>query len=127
MKTLSVVLSAVLVCLLVQDARSAVPQNGVTFPMKYEGGSLSLAQHDKLKTTVGDTELTFVQGKQTITIPLKSITEVSYGNDVHRRVGTANPLEALLIGVAPRRPHAQNSCNSLQFLSEARQTASGEL
>ena len=40
----------ILVCLLVQDAHAS----GVTFPMKYEGGSLSLAQHDKLKTTVGD-------------------------------------------------------------------------
>jgi hypothetical protein len=99
MKTLSVVLSAVLLCLLVQDARSSVPPNGVAFPMKYEGGSLSLSQHDKLKTTVGDSELTFVQGKQTVTLPLKSITEVSYGNDVHRRVGTAIGLAVVSLGI----------------------------
>ena len=31
------------------------------------------------------------------------------------------------MGVVPRRPHRQNSCNSLQILSEARQTAFREL
>src|SRR5258708_7109028 len=98
MKILSLVLSTVLVCLLVQDARASVPL-GATFPMKYEGGSLAFAQHDKLKTTVGDADLTFVQGKQTITIPLKSITEVSYGNDVHRRVGTAIGLAVVSLGI----------------------------
>jgi len=72
---------------------------GVMTPMKYEGGSLPLNQHDKLETFVSKDEVVLVQGKQRFVIPVKDITEVSYGNDVHRRVGAAVGVAMLTFGV----------------------------
>src|ERR1700730_14030239 len=72
---------------------------GVMTPMKYEGGSLPLSQHDKLNTFVGKDEVVLVQGKKRFMIPVKDITEVSYGNDVHRRVGLAAGVAVLTLGV----------------------------
>jgi hypothetical protein len=40
-----------------------------------------------------------VQGKQRFAIPVKSITEVSYGNDVHRRVGAAVGVALVTFGI----------------------------
>ena len=68
-------------------------------PMKYEGGSLPLSQHDKLNTFVSKDEVVLVQGKKRFVIPVKDITEVSYGNDVHRRVGAAVGVAVLTLGV----------------------------
>ncbi len=72
---------------------------GVMTPMKYEGGSLPLNQHEKLQTFVSKDEVVLVQGKQRFVIPVKDITEVSYGNDVHRRVGLAAGVAVLTLGV----------------------------
>jgi hypothetical protein len=72
---------------------------GVMTPMKYEGGSLPLNQHDKLETFVSKDEVVLVQGKRRFVIPVKDITEVSYGNDVHRRVGLAAGVAVLTLGV----------------------------
>lgn len=72
---------------------------GVPFPMKYEGGSLPLDQHDKLTTYVSKDEVVLVQGKQRFAVPVKDITEVSYGNDVHRRVGAAVGVGLVTLGV----------------------------
>ena len=72
---------------------------GVMTPMKYEGGSLPLSPHDKLETWVNKDEVILVQNKQRFVIPVKSITEVSYGNDVHRRVGLAAGVAVLTLGV----------------------------
>ena len=72
---------------------------GVLTPMKYEGGSLPLNQHDALKTFVSKDEVVLVQGKQRFVIPVKNITEVSYGNDVHRRVGAAVGVALVTFGI----------------------------
>src|SRR5260370_25763586 len=72
---------------------------GVMTPMKYEGGSLQLNQHDKLETFVSKDEVVLVQGKQRFVIPVKNITEVSYGNDVHRRVGAAVGVALVTFGI----------------------------
>src|SRR5260370_24115830 len=74
-------------------------ENGVTFPMKHEGGSLPLNQHDKLNTTIGADSVVFSQGGERFEIPAKSITEVSYGADVHRRVGEAIGVGVLTLGI----------------------------
>ena len=74
-------------------------ENGVPFPMKYEGGSLPLNQHDKLTTVVGNTSVVFLQGKQRFEIPYTSVTEVSYGADVHRRVGAAIGVAVVTFGL----------------------------
>ncbi len=74
-------------------------EKGVMTPMKYEGGSLPLNQHDKLETWVNKDEVILVQGKQRFVIPVKSINEVSYGNDVHRRVGAAVGVALVTFGI----------------------------
>jgi len=71
---------------------------GVMTPMKYEGGSLALNRHDALKTWVGKDEVVLVQGKHRFVIPVKNITEVSYGSDVYRRVGTAVGVAMMTLG-----------------------------
>ena len=43
--------------------------------------------------------MVLVQGKRRFVIPVKSITEVSYGNDVHRRVGAAIGVATLTLGI----------------------------
>src|SRR6266496_2254091 len=78
---------------------AATKEAGVMTPMKYEGGSLPLNQHDGLKTWVARDEVVLVQGKQRFVIPVKSITEVSYGNDVHRRVGAAVGVALVTFGI----------------------------
>ncbi len=70
-----------------------------SYPMKYEGGSLELDQHSKLKLSIAQTEVRAIQGKKNFTIPTNSITEVSYGNDVHRRVGAAIGVGVVTLGI----------------------------
>jgi len=67
--------------------------------MKYEGGSLQFDQHNRLKTTITETGVLLDQGENHFSIPIKSITEVSYGNDVHRRVGAAIGLAMVSFGI----------------------------
>jgi len=80
-------------------AAAKAKENGVMTPMKYEGGSLPLNLHDKLETYVSKEEVVVVQGKKRFVIPVKLITEVSYGNDVHRRVGAAVGVGIVTLGV----------------------------
>lgn len=70
-----------------------------SFPMKYEGGSLPLDQHNKLKVAIEPSQIVFTQGKQQFVVPSKSVTEISYGNDVHRRVGAAIGVGAVTLGL----------------------------
>jgi hypothetical protein len=76
------------------------PKPSVTkIDMKYEGGSLELNQHDDVDTYVAGDTITSMQGKKRFSIPTSSITEVSYGNDVHRRVGAAIGVGVLTLGI----------------------------
>lgn len=70
----------------------------VSIEMKYEGGSLPL-NDSKLKVQPGAREILIVQGKQRILISTSSVTEISYGNDVHRRVGAAVGVGVVTLGV----------------------------
>jgi len=63
-------------------------KTGVTFPMKYEGGTLPFGQH-KIKATVAEDELLLIHGSQRLAIPLRNITALSCGTDVRRRVGAS--------------------------------------
>ena len=73
--------------------------DAVRIDMKYEGGNLPLDQHDDVKVSPGS-DIVIRQGKKkTFTIPASAVTELSYGNDVHRRVGTAIGVGVLTLGV----------------------------
>jgi ribose 5-phosphate isomerase RpiB len=67
--------------------------------MKYEGGSLPLDQHGGVKVTLESEKVTIKQGKQTHSVSVKSITEISYGADVHRRVGAAIGVGVVTLGI----------------------------
>lgn len=71
----------------------------VTFGMKYEGGSLPLDLHDGLKVELAKEAITIVQSKNRIPIAVASVTEISYGNDVHRRVGAAIGVGIVTLGI----------------------------
>jgi hypothetical protein len=79
-------------------AKTKVPQ-GTAFPMKYEGGSVQMRQHDILKVYVSPQTITMVQGKSVTEVPTSAVTEISYGSDVHRRVGPAIGVAAVTFGI----------------------------
>lgn len=69
------------------------------FPMKYEGGSLPLDQHDDLKVGLSPKYVEILQDEEKYLIPASAITEISYGNDVHRRVGAAVGVALVTFGI----------------------------
>src|SRR5260370_22413546 len=72
---------------------SAPAQKAVTaYPVTYEGGSLPL-NHNKVRGTLGNDEVIFIQHGQRIAVPAKNITEISCGSEEHRH-------PAYYIGVA---------------------------
>src|ERR1700733_8597274 len=60
------------------------------YHVKYDGGSLAEKSGAGLKMYIEANQVRFVRDKQdVVVIPASGVTEISYGQDVHRRVGTA--------------------------------------
>jgi len=80
--------------LLAADAQSG-------YKVTYDGGSLSDTKSGTgLKLQISQTTITFVRDKaEVVTIPTTAITEISYGQDVHRRVGAAIGLAVVSLGI----------------------------
>ena len=80
--------------LLAADAQSG-------YKVTYDGGSLSDTKSGAgLKLQISQTTITFVRDKaEVVTIPTSAITEISYGQDVHRRVGAAIGLAVVSLGI----------------------------
>jgi len=70
-----------------------------TMSMKYEGGSLPLKLHDGVKVALSANQISIWQKKETFMVQTGSITEISYGNDVHRRVGAAIGVGIVTLGI----------------------------
>jgi hypothetical protein len=70
-----------------------------TYPVMYEGGSLPL-RHNKVKARFETDEVVLAQRGRRIAVPLRDITEISCGNEVHRRLGAAvlNTVPLLRLG-----------------------------
>lgn len=83
----------------------ALPLAAVTtdnsFKVEYDGGSLpNIKAGAGLKVSMDGTRILFVRDKKEIaTIPASAVTEVSYGQDVHRRVGAAIGLAVVSLGI----------------------------
>jgi hypothetical protein len=82
--------------------------------MKYDGGSVGdMKVGTDLKLFLSSENIRFVKSKETVlTIPSSSITEISYGQDVHRRVaalfGDASyDFSGLRLGILPRVHHGR--------------------
>lgn len=80
--------------LLAADAQSG-------YKVTYDGGSLLDTKSGAgLKLQITQTTITFVRDKvDVVTIPTSAITEISYGQDVHRRVGAAIGLAVVSLGI----------------------------
>jgi hypothetical protein len=73
----------------------------VGYNVTYSGGSLSDVKGGQgLKLFIAQEAIRFDQGKITrIQIPPTSVSEVSFGKEVHRRVGTAVAVGIFTLGV----------------------------
>ena len=73
--------------------------NGYT--VKYDGGSVTdVKAGAELRLYIDGNQIRLVQHKEEIlVIPATAVTEISYGQDVHRRVGTAVALGVFTLGL----------------------------
>jgi hypothetical protein len=78
---------------------AADAQNG--YKVTYDGGSLADTKAGAgLKLKISQEKILFVQDqKEVVSIPTSAVTEVSYGQDVHRRVGAAIGLAVVSLGI----------------------------
>ena len=72
-----------------------------SYSVMYDGGSLpDLKTGSDLRLYIQNDTLQFMHGKkEAISIPASTVTEISYGQDVHRRVGTAVAVGVFTLGV----------------------------
>jgi CxxC motif-containing protein (DUF1111 family) len=96
-KTLTCV-TAVVVCVLVSICTFA---GGDGFKVRYDGGSISNVKTGAdMRLVMAGNQIQFTDGKSVaLTIPASAVTEISYGQDVHRRVGAAIGLATISLGV----------------------------
>jgi hypothetical protein len=72
-----------------------------SYKVMYDGGSVvDVKAGTGLKLYIEGNQIRFVKDKNTVlTVPAASVTEISYGQDVHRRVGAAVGLAFVSLGV----------------------------
>ena len=71
------------------------------YKVTYDGGSIPDAKAATgMKLIIDSNQVRLVRDKgDVITIPASAITEISYGQDVHRRVGAAIGLAVVSLGI----------------------------
>jgi hypothetical protein len=71
------------------------------YKVTYDGGSVpDIKVGADLKVYIEANQIRFVKDKKDIiTIPAATVTEISYGQDVHRRVGAAIGIGVFTLGV----------------------------
>ena len=71
------------------------------YHVMYDGGSVQgIKAGDKASLEIGPKDIIILRnGKPVVDIPAASVTEISYGEDVHRRVGAAIGLATVSLGV----------------------------
>ncbi|HTA42164.1 MAG TPA: hypothetical protein VK789_06945 [Bryobacteraceae bacterium] len=92
-------LLALVLCVAVPAALAVT--DGNSYRIAYDGGSLpDLKVGVGLRLFIDQNQIRLMRDKQTVaTIPASAVTEVSYGQDVHRRVGAAIGLAVVSLGV----------------------------
>jgi hypothetical protein len=93
-------LLATVLCIVMPTAMFAATDNG--YKVTYDGGSLADAKSGTgLKLYMNsDNQILLMKEKSIlVTIPASAVTEISYGQDVHRRVGTAIGLAVISLGI----------------------------
>jgi CxxC motif-containing protein (DUF1111 family) len=71
------------------------------YKVKYDGGSIPDAKAGTdMKFIIDSDQVRLMRDKgEVITIPASAITEISYGQDVHRRIGAAIGLAVISLGI----------------------------
>jgi hypothetical protein len=89
---------AVALCAVIPVALLA-EDNG--YKVTYDGGSVADTKSGTgLKVFIEPNQIRFMKDKkELVTIPASSVTEISYGQDVHRRVGAAIGLAVVSFGL----------------------------
>jgi hypothetical protein len=90
---------ALFLCLLLPSTVLASDNNA--YKVMYDGGSLQNAKAGTdVQLGIDPDKVRIVRGKEELaSIPAAAITEISYGQDVHRRVGAAIGLAVISLGV----------------------------
>jgi hypothetical protein len=90
---------ALLLCFSIAFAAVATAKDD-GYTVVYDGGSISgLKAGAKLKLYVGSDKITVMEGKEVVaTLLPATVTEISYGQDVHRRIGTAVAVGVFTLG-----------------------------
>jgi len=72
-----------------------------SYKVRYDGGSLSdLKTGDEVRLVIEQEKVRFMKGSaEIVAVPAAGITEISYGQDVHRRVGAAVGLAVVSFGI----------------------------
>lgn len=91
-------LLALLLCLIVPTVAFGADNS---YKVKYDGGSFqNVKTGTDVQLLVEPAQVRIVHGKSdVVTIPATAITEISYGQDVHRRIGAAIGLAVISLGV----------------------------
>jgi hypothetical protein len=72
-----------------------------SYKVMYDGGSVpDIKAGTGMKLYIDANQIRFMKDKEdVVTIPASSVTEISYGQDVHRRVGAAIGLAVVSFGI----------------------------
>ncbi len=91
-------LLALFLCLVVPTTAFAADNS---YKVTYDGGSVqNVKSGTNVQLIVDSTIIRIAHGKdELVNIPAASITEITYGQDVHRRIGTAIGLAIISLGV----------------------------
>jgi CxxC motif-containing protein (DUF1111 family) len=91
-------LLALLLCVVVPAAAFAAESG---HKVTYDGGSIpDVKAGNGLRLYIDATQIRLARDKATVlTVPSSAITEISYGQDVHRRVGAAIGLAVVSFGI----------------------------
>jgi hypothetical protein len=92
--------AAVVLCITVPAMVFAI-EKGNVYSIKYDGGSLpDVKAGMDMKLYLDSDKIRIMRDKQeVIVIPAASVTDLSYGQDVHRRIGAAIGLAVVSLGV----------------------------
>ena len=90
---------AILLCVVIPSVGFAATESG--YKVRYDGGSIqSLKSGDDVHVLLEPKQIRLVKNKKDVAVvPASAITEVSYGQDVHRRVGAAIGIGVVTFGL----------------------------
>lgn len=89
MKTFNLVLSFSMALLVSGAAFGGTKKPAASFPAQYIGGSVSWKQNHGVRAVVAGGEVVFVQHGRQLSVPVRSISQISCATDVRRRFGAA--------------------------------------